>query len=1352
MGWVGGSGVDPLELDPSGFSADGGFATDYQVRVPEAAQVRVVVTDNEGLEVERLVSLQVAPPVLLGEVVGMSQSSGGFHLRGWACLQGVSGTLGVGLFFDPLAETDPVVAAIANEVSSLQSASSKSQSVASEANCSNGGLHAFSLPISPSVALQYADRAAYVRVMPQSGVGSTLLPGSGAHVPNATPRGLLTRSGGEVAVSQVSQLSLVELSGIDTELGDTLDVTLKRNGLVYPGCVMQAPEFSCAWIPSGADVGIVSWEATLSDRFGAQSSSQLSVDVAPNANLPPRLALTSPVSSAIVIGRGGVIRFAGTAVDDDGRVDRVEVQDARGSVVLRASGSDLSSGGFNKSLIGLEVSGVLTVRAFDDRGASSNMVNVMVTVVTDRPATVTLLSPSEDAVYHVGGKVNVGQKIPVAISAEDPDGIALVRFVLNGREVATVHSPPYEVEWDAADLALGLHSWQAIVQDQGNVSTRSAERWFRVTADAKSAGLEPPPASNCRAGPVPIEPGSVPVTPGTWWNPQRWGTGWEFLLVPDNQIALLWFTYDRQGRPTWLISGPGRFDNGVLVVPLYSYRWNYTTKDLDQAAQQRTVGSVAIRLLEGDPTRVALRWHWSDQLPDSAPSDECIQDYFRASELSSGHTDLGPIEYGVNWAADPEMEGTQSGLRYANTAYNGGWMDNQSPGWGMYVTISQNYSAGAFSYEESIKAAVYDDGGVGDPDPNLGYPVWLLGVGESGANPPEEQTVGQVSLSYFESRYVDEDGASTGVPIHDCDVAACAIEHTESGSWTRWYGGYPSDTGVPEGSLIRQKLNVGDTVPGVTRFDRPLQPQLDWTSLIREGISVFEQVQVNSTYCELLNGYNCSVSINWLWRSGLYPNAGLFQLTCGDPDPNGGVQLHGEWQTPLPSQGERIVTLDVGDCIRFELRDGLGEVLFSTHEVRAVAVQRPVVSIMVPTVNQTLSAATHTTLIAQLQGFGQAVVTRVEFVRANNITLCEDSVGQAGEYRCTWANLPPGVHYLTARAHTAGGEIVVSPAVRLQVLQSANANEVLYYHHTNAQGSVVATTDWFGAPVHVAHYQPFGERFNDVGTPKISLGYTKQLHDDQLGLYYYGARYYDPLLTRFLSIDPAEFREDDWRTFNRYAYVNDSPLNYVDPDGRNALSGLNFGLAYADPRLQTRSFNPSARDLATLACGFCDVDGTAPAGSGAVQPMQTPIEVWAGGATSRGARFGLSSLGSRASRSALPPSSSPPLSATHFPPVAARASQKQLRHIKGTPQHADRGGGYLNSMDDANAVLEAYHSGAATILGRTKSGFPVVKVDGVTGTNVNRGAGILEQPTNVFMIKGTTSPSVVPINPYGVYR
>jgi len=47
------------------------------------------------------------------------------------------------------------------------------------------------------------------------------------------------------------------------------------------------------------------------------------------------------------------------------------------------------------------------------------------------------------------------------------------------------------------------------------------------------------------------------------------------------------------------------------------------------------------------------------------------------------------------------------------------------------------------------------------------------------------------------------------------------------------------------------------------------------------------------------------------------------------------------------------------------------------------------------------------------------------------------------------------------------------------------------------------------------------------------------------------ARYYDPVIGRFYSNDPIGFREV--HSFNWYAYGNNNPYKFVDPDGRQAI-------------------------------------------------------------------------------------------------------------------------------------------------------------------------------------------------------
>lgn len=81
--------------------------------------------------------------------------------------------------------------------------------------------------------------------------------------------------------------------------------------------------------------------------------------------------------------------------------------------------------------------------------------------------------------------------------------------------------------------------------------------------------------------------------------------------------------------------------------------------------------------------------------------------------------------------------------------------------------------------------------------------------------------------------------------------------------------------------------------------------------------------------------------------------------------------------------------------------------------------------------------------------------------------------------------------------------------------------------------------------------KPFGE---SIGNETNDLGYTGHKHDIDIGLTYMQARYYDPVIGRFYSNDPVEaatfISRGNVQGFNRYAYANNNPYKYVDPDGK----------------------------------------------------------------------------------------------------------------------------------------------------------------------------------------------------------
>lgn len=130
----------------------------------------------------------------------------------------------------------------------------------------------------------------------------------------------------------------------------------------------------------------------------------------------------------------------------------------------------------------------------------------------------------------------------------------------------------------------------------------------------------------------------------------------------------------------------------------------------------------------------------------------------------------------------------------------------------------------------------------------------------------------------------------------------------------------------------------------------------------------------------------------------------------------------------------------------------------------------------------------------------------------------------------------------------------VGLAALLAVLSPAHAAEKTTYFHFDALGSPVAATDQAGNVVWKEEYRPYGARIKqEPAAASNTRWYTGHPQDDDTGLTYMGARYYDPIVGRFMATDPKGFTADNIHSFNRYAYANNNPYKFVDPDGEFAV-------------------------------------------------------------------------------------------------------------------------------------------------------------------------------------------------------
>ncbi|WP_430613559.1 RHS repeat-associated core domain-containing protein [Flavobacterium sp. JP2137] len=106
----------------------------------------------------------------------------------------------------------------------------------------------------------------------------------------------------------------------------------------------------------------------------------------------------------------------------------------------------------------------------------------------------------------------------------------------------------------------------------------------------------------------------------------------------------------------------------------------------------------------------------------------------------------------------------------------------------------------------------------------------------------------------------------------------------------------------------------------------------------------------------------------------------------------------------------------------------------------------------------------------------------------------------------------------------------------------------IWWYHSDHLGSSSYLTDVNGMPTHYYEYLPFGElmvEHNNSNYDNVYKFNAKEL-DEKTGYYYYGARYYDPRTSLFLSVDPLAEQFPNWTPY-RYGFNN--PIRYTDPTG-----------------------------------------------------------------------------------------------------------------------------------------------------------------------------------------------------------
>lgn len=134
--------------------------------------------------------------------------------------------------------------------------------------------------------------------------------------------------------------------------------------------------------------------------------------------------------------------------------------------------------------------------------------------------------------------------------------------------------------------------------------------------------------------------------------------------------------------------------------------------------------------------------------------------------------------------------------------------------------------------------------------------------------------------------------------------------------------------------------------------------------------------------------------------------------------------------------------------------------------------------------------------------------------------------------------------------------LTAPPTLGAMMQGGGGSGPTFEYYALDALGSVRVVFDAAGAVKARADYEPFGAPIATSTTgPLPREQFTGQQRDGEVGLDYFGARFYHATHGRMLSVDPlyvgAVHEPQRW---NRYAYALNSPTLYIDPDGRTGCT------------------------------------------------------------------------------------------------------------------------------------------------------------------------------------------------------
>lgn len=110
-----------------------------------------------------------------------------------------------------------------------------------------------------------------------------------------------------------------------------------------------------------------------------------------------------------------------------------------------------------------------------------------------------------------------------------------------------------------------------------------------------------------------------------------------------------------------------------------------------------------------------------------------------------------------------------------------------------------------------------------------------------------------------------------------------------------------------------------------------------------------------------------------------------------------------------------------------------------------------------------------------------------------------------------------------------------------------------YFYLYNAHGDVTSLIDTVGSIAATYDYDTFGNLLSKTGSADNYIRFAGYQQDDESGLYYLNARYYDSAIARFITEDSYTGQQNDPLSLNLYTYCSNNPIIYTDPSGHREM-------------------------------------------------------------------------------------------------------------------------------------------------------------------------------------------------------